>query len=258
MKVEQATSMAGLAEASDSQDIGQSPDIRPPVQDEMLAGPAASGNLTAGLERTALMFLAILLLTFIGVTVIFIIPDLVRNLLRDGQNSHHVVAHIIQAESNGCSNSKNKRSTATGPGQFIEGTWLQLIRKYRPDLAQLPRAELLAMRQEVELSREMTERFAEGNAKVLRRHGQTVTPGTLYLSHFAGSAGAVAILSAPETADAAAIMANADASGRITRDIIVNANPFLREFTIADLKGWADRKMQLQLGNQKKHQSCSS
>lgn len=258
MKVEQARLTAGFAEASHSQDLGPSPDIRPPAEDRTLAEPAIADNVKAGLERTALMFLAILLMTFIGVTVIFILPDLIRNIMREGQNSNHVVAHIIQAESNGCTNLKNKRSTASGPGQFIETTWLQLIRKYRPDLAHLPRAELLDLRHDLELSREMTTRFAEGNANVLRRHGQSVTPGTLYLSHFAGSAGAVAILTAPETADAAAIMANADASGRITRDIIVNANPFLREFTIADLKGWADRKMQRQAARQGNLQSCRS
>jgi hypothetical protein len=38
-----------------------------------------------------------------------------------------------------------------------------------------------------------------------------VTPGTLYLAHFAGGAGAVAILSATENADAALVMATADA-----------------------------------------------
>jgi hypothetical protein len=67
---------------------------------------------------------------------------------------------------------------------------------------------------------------------------------------FAGSAGAVAILSAPETADAAATMANADATGRSTRDKIVYANPFLERFTVADLKSWAERKMNMQPANQ--------
>jgi hypothetical protein len=84
----------------------------------------------------------------------------------------------------------------------------------------------------------------------LRQRGFSVTPGTLYLSHFAGSAGAVAILSAPENADAASIMASADATGRVTREKIVYANPFLQRFTVADLKGWADRKMNTRQVNQ--------
>jgi hypothetical protein len=110
--------------------------------------------------------------------------------------------------------------------------------------------EVLEMRRDPELSREITARLAQRNAEILRKRGISVTPGTLYLSHFAGSAGAVAILSAPETADAAATMANADATGRSTRDKIVYANPFLERFTVADLKSWAERKMNMQLGNQ--------
>jgi hypothetical protein len=65
------------------------------------------------------------------------------------------------------------------------------------------------------------------------------------LAHFAGAAGAIAILSALEGADAASIMASADATGRTKRDKLVRANPFLERFTIADLKSWADRKMRI-------------
>jgi hypothetical protein len=50
--------------------------------------------------------------------------------------------------------------------------------------------------------------------------------------------------------DAATTMANADATGRSTRDKIVYANPFLERFTVADLKSWAQRKMDMQLANQ--------
>jgi hypothetical protein len=61
-------------------------------------------------------------------------------------------------------------------------------------------------------SREITARFTERNAEMLRKRGLPVTPGTLYLAHFAGGAGAVAILSATENADAALVMAAADAT----------------------------------------------
>ena len=49
----------------------------------------------------------------------------------------------------------------------------------------------------------MVARFAEQNAAMLVRRCLPVTPGTLYLSHFAGGAGAAAVLTAPDTADAA-------------------------------------------------------
>ncbi len=154
-----------------------------------------------------------------------------------------VIERIIAAESNGDPNAKNKRSSATGAGQFIDETWLDMIRAHRPDLAARSEKEKLELRRDPELARQITARFAEQNAAMLNARGLPVTPSTLYLSHFAGRAGAVAILSAPENADAASIMASADATGRTTREKIVKANPFLEGFTVADLKSWVDRKM---------------
>jgi hypothetical protein len=155
-----------------------------------------------------------------------------------------VVDRIIVAESSGGADAKNKRSSATGPGQFLDETWLDMIRAYRPDLAKSrSRDETLELRREATLAREMTTRFAERNAAMLSRRGLPVTAGTVYLAHFAGGAGAVALLSAPADADAALVMANADATGRTKRDQIVKANPFLERFTVADLKLWAERKM---------------
>ena len=70
-----------------------------------------------------------------------------------------------------------------------------------------------------------------------------MTAGTLYLAHFAGGAGAVAILSAPDSSDAALVLASADLTGRTKRERLIKANPFLERFTVAELKLWADRKM---------------
>jgi hypothetical protein len=151
---------------------------------------------------------------------------------------------IVTVESGGDASARNPLSSATGAGQFLAGTWLDMIRAYRPDLSDRDEDEILDLRRDPDLSREMVARFAEENAAVLVRRCLPVTPGTLYLSHFAGGAGAVAVLSAPEQADAATTMAEADATGRTTRDMIVTANPFLARFTVADLRRWADRKMQ--------------
>jgi hypothetical protein len=103
---------------------------------------------------------------------------------------------------------------------------------------------LLALRGEDRLAREIATRFAERNAAMLKRRGLPVTAGTLYLAHFAGAAGAVALLKAPDDTDAAAVMANADASGKTKREQIIKANPFLDKFTVADIRRWADRKME--------------
>lgn len=154
-----------------------------------------------------------------------------------------VAGNIVTAESDGDSSAKNPRSTATGAGQFLKGTWLDMIRAYRPDLNGRSETDLLDMRRDASLARQMVARFAEANAAMLGSRCLPVTPGTLYLAHFAGGGGAVAVLSAPDHADAAETMAQGDASKRTTRDMIVTANPFLARFTVADLKDWAERKM---------------
>ena len=155
-----------------------------------------------------------------------------------------VVERIIGVESDGDPNKTNRRSSALGLAQFLDQTWLDLIRAHRPDLAVgRSEGETLQLRRDPKVVREITTRFTERNAEMLRKKGLPVTPGTLYLAHFAGGAGAVAILSAPEDADAASAMAKADATGRTKRESITKANPFLERFTVEDLRSWADRKM---------------
>jgi hypothetical protein len=155
-----------------------------------------------------------------------------------------VVDRIIRVESNGDPHARNARSSATGAAQFLDETWLELIRAYRRDLIDgRGDKELLELRHDLALSREITTRLVERNAGILRRRGLPVTPGTLYLAHFAGVAGAAALLSDRENGDAASLLAGADATGRVTREKIVAANPFLKDYTVLDLKLWADRKM---------------
>ncbi len=145
-----------------------------------------------------------------------------------------LVDTIINVESGGNAAAKNPLSTATGLGQFIESTWLRMMRDYRPDLAaNMDRASLLALRTDPTLSREMITNLARENESYLRARGHAITAGRLYLAHFAGPAGAALVLSAPDTA--------------MIRDVmgagVVGANPFLASYTVADLKAWADRKM---------------
>ena len=154
------------------------------------------------------------------------------------------VTLILGAESSLAAESKNKRSSAAGPAQFLDETWLEMLRAYRPDLAKgRTRAEVLELRLKPGLARELTTHLAERNAALLARRGLPVTAGTIYLAHFAGGAGAAALLSAPADADAALVMAKADATGKTRREQIVKANPFLDKFTVADIRRWAERKM---------------
>jgi hypothetical protein len=106
--------------------------------------------------------------------------------------------------------------------------------RHRPDLTTgRSREEILSLRADPTLSREMTEAYAAENAQKLQSAGLPVTAGTSYLAHFAGPQGAVSVLSADPSAPV----------GQILGDRVVRANPFLANMTAGDLKAWADRKM---------------
>ena len=172
--------------------------------------------------------------------------DVGRQGLKTELSIDAIVDRIIVLESSGDQNAKNKRSSARGLGQFLDQTWLDLIRAHRSDLATGRNQDaILELREDRKIAREITAVFTEQNAAILKKRGLPATPGALYLAHFAGAAGAVAILSAVANADAASIMAGADATGRSKRETIVKANPFLQNFTVADLRSWADRKMRI-------------
>jgi hypothetical protein len=145
-----------------------------------------------------------------------------------------LIDSIIGVESGGNPNATNPNSSASGLGQFIDSTWLATIRQARPDLAQgKSDAELLALKTDPQLSREMTQAYADQNQAFLTKNGLPVTPGTTYLAHFAGPEGAMKILQADPNAPAISIL------GRK----VAEANPFLAQMTARDLQAWADRKM---------------
>ena len=147
-----------------------------------------------------------------------------------------LTSQMIRTESGGRANAANGLSSALGAGQFLRGTWLDMLAKYRPDLMGTP-DELAALRKDPKLSAEMVEAYAAENAKRLVRAGHEATPGNVYLAHFAGPAGALKVLGADPAASARSILG----------DDAVTANPLLDKMTIGDLRSWADRKMRGQL-----------
>lgn len=140
---------------------------------------------------------------------------------------------IIGAESGGRRYAKNPRSSAYGPGQFISSTWMSMIEKYRPDLAEgRSRAEILELRSDPTISREMTDAYAKENAAILKASGIEPNDQNSYLAHFAGPEGAKALLSNP----------NAPASS-VLGSAAIEANPFLADWTSQQVIDWAGRKM---------------
>jgi hypothetical protein len=145
-----------------------------------------------------------------------------------------LVDQIISAESGGNPNARNPHSSAGGDGQFIDSTWLSMLRKHRPDISDgKSDSDLLALKFNPDLSKAMTAAYAADNAGILTKAGLPVTPGSTYLAHFAGPQGAVGILNADPSAPVSSILTPA----------AVKANPFLQGMTAADLRAWADRKV---------------
>lgn len=105
-----------------------------------------------------------------------------------GNPVHDAVSRIIGYESKNNPIAKNKKSTAEGLGQFIDSTWFHMVRKYRPDIANSKtNAQLKALKRDPALSREMTTRYVEENAALLKKHGFPVNVRNLYVMHFLGS-----------------------------------------------------------------------
>ena len=226
---------------SDWSRSGRVPDeIRPPGPDEALSTIWARDRLWISAESLTIPIIVVLGVAWVGAAHLYRISTIEPRLTGDVAVKA-VVEQIIAVESNGDPNAKNKNSSATGAGQFLDDTWLEMIRTHRPDLVQSrSQKEVLGLRRDPELAREIAMRFVEKNAAILRMRDLPVTPGTLYLTYFAGPAGAVAILSDSKNAEAASLLASADSTGR---EKLISVNPFLKGLTAGDLKHWADRKM---------------
>ena len=118
-----------------------------------------------------------------------------------------LVNRIIHVESGGSARAKNPKSSATGLGQFIKSTWLRMMKTYRPELFRsMSTEDLLELRFDPTLSREMVRNLARENEARLRHFGHSITAGRLYLAHFLGSEGAHQVLAASGDASIADLM----------------------------------------------------
>jgi len=145
-----------------------------------------------------------------------------------------VTSKIIGVESGGNANAKNPNSSASGVGQFLDSTWVQTIRQHRPDIAAgKSAAQILTLKNDPVLGREMTKAYTQDNAEYLSNRGIATTPGNIYLAHFLGPAGAANVLKADPNAPI----------GSVVGQDVVRANGFLAGKTVADTIAWSDKKM---------------
>ena len=152
---------------------GRADEVRPPRSDEALSAIAFRNERRISVESITLAVIAAMTLAWFGC----------NHFVTEGPPPFSnaavktVVERIIAIESNGDSNAKNKRSSATGVGQFLEETWLEMIGTYRPDLVQgRSQKEILELRRDPELAREIVTRLVEQNATTLKKRALPVTP----------------------------------------------------------------------------------
>lgn len=146
--------------------------------------------------------------------------------------SDETLSRIIQIESGGNPRAKASTSTALGLAQFLNGTWLQTVKRHRPDLMDgRTQAQVLAMRTNPSLSIELLARFTEDNAATL---GGDPTDGDLYLAHFSGAGVARKLMRAKPEASAATCY---------SKEAIAANRSILEGKTVGQVRAWADRKM---------------
>lgn len=125
---------------------------------------------------------------------------------------------VVQRESGGDPNATNPNSTATGAGQFLERTWLDLLPRHAPDVVATvagpnadlknpqTRAALLDLRRDPELSKTMVDAYAKDNAAYLQSAGIEPTPANLMVAHFLGGAGATRFLQSDPNVPATSVV----------------------------------------------------
>lgn len=145
---------------------------------------------------------------------------------KDDAFMDRLLDRLMAAESGGRRFAKNPRSSALGPFQFINGTFLDVVRRnFASEVAKMKTAEILHLRTDPEFAWRAARAFAEENARFLDEHGIDTTMVNLHLAHFAGPTGAVRVLNAePDTLVTTLLSATA-----------VRANPFLTGLTVEGL-----------------------
>lgn len=143
---------------------------------------------------------------------------------------------LMMAESGGRSDAKNPRSTALGPFQFIESTFLEVVRRhFVQDVAGLSDRLILSLRTDREFSRRIAHAFSQDNAAALTAEKVPVTFPNLRLAFLLGPTAAIRVLQAPPE----------NPLGPLVGSSVVFANPFMATMTAGDLAARAARDLAL-------------
>lgn len=139
---------------------------------------------------------------------------------------------LMLAESGGRDDARNPRSTAVGPYQFIEATFVDVVRRhFGKDVDHLNDAKLLALRTDRKFSRRAAEAYTRDNAAHLATSGIKPTYPHLRLAFLLGPVGAVQVLRAKPAVRVSALLPPR----------VIRANPFMARMTALELIARAAR-----------------
>lgn len=147
---------------------------------------------------------------------------------------------LMIAESGGNDLARNQRSTALGPFQFINSTFLGVARRhFAEETSTLSSSAILDLRTDRSFARRAAEAYMRDNAAHLVREGLKASFPNLRLAHLVGPTGAVRILRSPLDTKVAAVLSSA----------AIEANPFMRHMTVADLMAKCARDLSVAPGS---------
>jgi hypothetical protein len=133
---------------------------------------------------------------------------------------------LMAAESGGRQHAKNPRSTALGPFQFIESTFLAVVNKHFPsEVAGLSEQQVLALRTDLVFSRRAAAAYAHDLISALEDGGLPATTANVRLAFLVGPFATVRLLKTrPDRPLRKVLSAEA-----------IAANPFMSGATVAML-----------------------
>ena len=176
----------------------------------------------------------------IFVCLAFLVTPVIVCLAEDGdakltptESETLFLDRLMRAESAGRQFARNRASSALGPFQFLETTFLDVVRRNFPVLAsEKTDIEILALRTDFQVSRDVALVYTRENAAALAAKGKETTAGNLRLAFFAGANGALRVLEAEPDELVSDLLSPA----------AVTANPFLRRMTASQLLARASRE----------------
>ncbi|CAO3440042.1 lytic transglycosylase domain-containing protein [Azospirillum endophyticum] len=183
-----------------------------------------------------------------------------------GLSGHSFTAILAQAtqESGLDSAAKNSRSSAAGPFQFLESTWLDLFRRHgaaygQGDLASqiqvrngvssvkdpAVRRQILELRHDVDLSAGMAARYlAEGREALEKRLGRGASESESRMAYVLGPGGAAKLIRAAESTPGA-VAADLLPSAAAANHTLFHDRSSGRALTAAETVGRLTRRMEI-------------